>query len=109
MSPADARPDPECKFIPSLNDHARAMAGKPVRIERVSLSRAQVEQLQHGVDFREPAFATAKVGATHIDRPTSMVIIHMETLTDEAANRLVQLYGIEQVAILLEPYQPPSI
>lgn len=100
--PADARPDPEGKFIPALNDQAREMAGMPVQLERVGRSRAQVEALQHSIDMQDPAFADAKVGMTHVDRPTSLVIIHMETLTDKAAARLVELYGTEHIAVLLE-------
>lgn len=106
--PADVRPDPEGKFIPMLNEQARTVAGKQVRTPRVARSRAEVERLQHSIDFRDPAFAAAKISATHIDRPTSMVIVHMETLTDEAAARLVELYGTEQVAVLFERLDPPQ-
>lgn len=104
--PADVRPDPEGKFIPSLNDQARQLGDRKVRLVRVARSRAAVEALQHSIDFHDPAFADARIGMTHIDRPTSLVIIHMEKLTDAAAARLVQLYGTDQVAILLEPVSP---
>jgi hypothetical protein len=104
--PPNARPDPEGKFIPMLNEQARRVAGKQVSTPRVARSRAMVEELHNSIDFTDPAFADAKIGATHIDYPTSVVIIHMETLTDPAAARLVQLYGTEQVAVLLEPYRP---
>lgn len=107
--PTDARPDPEGKLIPALNEQARELADRPVQLERVDRSRARVEALQHSIDLQDPAFAAAKVSMTHVDRPTSRVIIHMETLTDEAAARLVQLYGTEQIAVLLEPYREFSI
>jgi hypothetical protein len=106
--PSDARPDPEGKFIPDLNAQAQTVAGKQVSTLRVARSRAKVEELQHSIDFRDPAFVDAKVGASHVDHPTSVVIIHMETLTDAAGDRLVQLYGTEQVAVLIEPYRPPQ-
>jgi hypothetical protein len=66
--PADARPDPEGKFISALNDQAREMAGKPIQLERVGRSRAQVEALQHSIAMQDPAFAEAKVGMTHVDQ-----------------------------------------
>jgi hypothetical protein len=55
--PADTRPEPEGKFIPALNDQAPELAGKPVQLERVGRSRAQVEALQHRVDWWDPTAA----------------------------------------------------